>query len=61
MRRDVWNQGCSVPMTLGVTYDTMYLPNEGGVPANYHSPRQTITVGLRCESDSTVYYVRCGC
>ena len=48
MRRDTGNQGCQGYLTLGVTYDSMYPPNMGGVPPNYHSPRQTITVGLRC-------------
>lgn len=47
MRRDTGNQGCQGYLTLAVTYDTMYPPNTGGVPADYHSPRQTITVGLR--------------
>ena len=47
MRRDTGNQGCRGYLTLGVTYDTPYPPNAPGVPADYHSPRQTITVSLR--------------
>ena len=60
MRRNTGNQGCKGYLTLGVTYDSMYPPNMGGVPEDYHSPRQTITVGLRlCNPDPTVDYVRC--
>lgn len=47
MRRDAWNEGCKGSRVLGVTYNTQYTRNNPGLPANYHSPRQTITVGVR--------------
>ena len=51
MRRDSTNIGCKNDETFGVTYTTPIPldPNSRGtkVPSDYHSFRQTITVGLR--------------
>lgn len=49
MRRDTDNVGCAEDLTLGVTYTTESPEGFGfsAPPANYHSPRQTITVGIQ--------------
>ena len=48
MRRDTWNHGCQQNgRVLVVTYNTETPPDTGGVPVDYHSQRQVITVGLR--------------
>ncbi len=47
MRRQPDNIGCGKEGTLGVTYSTTTFNVDGFTqePANYHYPRQTITVG----------------
>lgn len=44
-------QGAEDPRVLGVTYSTMSPPGSPGVPADYNSPRQTITVSGTEESN----------
>lgn len=49
MRRSTDNIGCEQEGTLGVTYSADSFDMDGFTPepANYHSPRQTITVGVQ--------------
>ena len=56
MRRETWHEGCKEDLVLGVTYLTQYARDDPGLPANYHSPRQTITVGLRRKQTNVGMY-----